>query len=64
LLDSTYRNAEQVRRNEFGHVCKHPSNDDLGAFGVDTYDQDSTQGSKLENTENGSKYSGGSKEFY
>jgi hypothetical protein len=56
------QNKWEVRRNEFGHVCKHPSNDDL-AFGVDTYDQDSTQGSKLENTENGS-YSGGSKELY
>ncbi|MES2864091.1 MAG: hypothetical protein V4666_08235 [Bacteroidota bacterium] len=49
------------KRNEFGFVCKHPLNDDLGAFGVDTYDQDSTQGSKLENTENGSEYNGGSK---
>jgi hypothetical protein len=47
------QNKWEVRRNEFGHVCKHPSNDDLGAFGVDTYDQDSTQGSKLD-TENGS----------
>src|SRR6478736_822382 len=49
------------KRNEFGLVCKHPQNDDIGAFGVDTYDQDSTQGSKLENTENGSEYNGGSK---
>ncbi len=49
------------KRNEFGFVCKHPLNDDLGAFGVDTYDQDSTQGSKLENTENGSEHTGGSK---
>jgi hypothetical protein len=36
-------------------------NDDLGAFGTDTYDQDS-QGSKLEDTENGSEYNGGSRE--
>lgn len=50
-----------MKRNEFGKVCKHPLNDDLGAFGVDTYDIDSTQGSKLEDTENGSEYSGGSK---
>lgn len=49
------------KRNEFGHVCKHPENIDLGAFGIDTYDIDSTQGSKLEDTENGSEYSGGSK---
>lgn len=49
------------KRNEFGLVCKHPLNDDLGAFGVDTYDIDSTQGSKLEDTENGSEHSGGSK---
>lgn len=49
------------KRNEFGLVCKHPLNDDLGAFGVDTYDIDSVQGSKLEDTENGSEHSGGSK---
>jgi hypothetical protein len=36
---------------------------DLGAFGTDTYDQDSTQGSKLEDTENGSEYNGGSREL-
>jgi hypothetical protein len=46
------QNKWEVRRNEFGHVCKHPSNDDLGAF-RSIPDQDST-GSKLENTENGS----------
>lgn len=50
-----------IKRNEFGHVSKHPLNDDLGAFGTDTYDQDSVQGSKLEDTENGSEYNGGSK---
>lgn len=55
------RNKWITKRNEFGHVCKHPLNDDLGAFGVDTYDQDSVQGSKLEDTENGSEYNGGSK---
>lgn len=55
------QNKWEIRRNEFGHVCKHPSNDDLGAFGVDTYDQDSVQDSKLENTENGSEYNKGSK---
>ena len=55
------RNKWVVKRNEFGHVCKHPENSDLGAFGIDTYDQDSTQGSKLEDTENGSEYNGGSK---
>lgn len=55
------QNKWEEKRNEFGHVCKHPSNDDLGAFGVDTYDQDSVQGSKLEDTENGSEYIGGSK---
>jgi len=55
------QNKWETRRNEFGHVCKHPSNDDLGAFGVDTYDIDSVQGSKLEDTENGSEHSGGSK---
>jgi len=55
------RNQFINKRNEFGHVCKHPLNTDLGAFGVDTYDQDSVQGSKLEETENGSEYNGGSK---
>jgi len=55
------RNKFTNKRNEFGHVCKHPLNDDLGAFGVDTYDQDSVQGSKLEDTENGSEYNSGSK---
>lgn len=49
------------KRNEFGHVCKHPLNDDLGAFGVDTYDQDSVQGSELQDTENGSEHTLGSK---
>jgi hypothetical protein len=55
------QNKWEIKRNEFGHVSKHPGNDDLGAFGVDTYDQDSTQGSKLEDTENGSEHSEGSK---
>jgi hypothetical protein len=55
------QNKWEMKRNEFGHVCKHPMNYDLGAFGTDTYDQDSTQGSKLEDTENGSEYNGGSK---
>jgi hypothetical protein len=51
-LDSTaeMQNKWEMRRNEFGHVCKHPMNVDLEAFGTDTYDQDSTQGSKLEDT--------------
>jgi hypothetical protein len=57
------QNQWEMRRNEFGHVCKTPMNDDLGAFGTDTYDQDSTQGSKLEDTENGSEYNGGSREL-
>ena len=55
------RNNRIKKRNEFGHVSWHPLNDDLGAFGIDTYDQDSTQGSKLEETENGSEYNQGSK---
>lgn len=55
------QNKWEIKRNEFGYVSKHPINSDLGAFGIDTYDQDSTQGSKLEDTENGSEYSGGSK---
>ena len=55
------QNKWEMKRNEFGHVSKHPLNSDLGAFGIDTYDQDSTQGSKLEDTENGSEHSGGSR---
>jgi hypothetical protein len=48
------QNQWEMRRNEFG-MYEAPMNDDLGAFGTDTYDQDSTQGSKLEDTENGSE---------
>jgi hypothetical protein len=44
------QNKWEMKRNEFGHV--HPMNVDLE---LDTYDQDSTQGSKLEDTENGSE---------
>lgn len=55
------RNKWIIKKNEFGHICKHPENEDLGAFGIDTYDQDSVQDSKLEDTENGSEHSRGSK---
>jgi hypothetical protein len=55
------QNKWEVRRNEFGHVCKHPSNDDLGA--LESIPMTKTL-HKLENTENGSEYSGGSKELY
>ena len=49
------------KNNAFGGRSRHPLNDDLGCLGADTYDIDSTAGSSLENTENGSEYSGGSK---
>jgi hypothetical protein len=61
IPNTNMQNKHILKRNEFGLVCKHPDNADLGAFGIDNYDQDSTQGSKLEETENGSEYSGGSK---
>jgi hypothetical protein len=49
------------KNNIFGGRSKHPINEDVGCFGADTYDIDSTAGSKLENTENGSEYNLGSK---
>lgn len=49
------------KNNTFGGRSKHPLNEDLGCLGVDSYDIDSTAGSHLESTENGSEYSGGSK---
>lgn len=55
------QNKWEMRRNLFGGFSKHPLNEELGAFGCDNYDQDSVQGSFLEETENGSEYKGGSR---
>lgn len=55
------QNKKELRRNRFGGQSFHPINDDIGCFGIDNYDQNSTQGSQLELTENGSEHSGGSK---
>lgn len=55
------QNKWELRRNAFGGISKHPMNDDVGAFGADTYDIDSVQDSVLEDTENGSEHSKGSK---
>lgn len=55
------QNKWEMKNNMFGGRSKHPVNDDLGCFGIDSYDINSTIDSKLENTENGSEWSGGSK---
>ncbi len=55
------RNNVETKRNAFGGFSKHPMNDENGCFGIDPYDIDSTQGSKIELTENGSEHSEGSK---
>lgn len=55
------QNKWSLKNNTFGGRSKHPQNDDLGCFGIDSYDIDSTNDSKLENTENGNEWSGGSK---
>lgn len=55
------QNKLEMRNNIFGGRSKHPSNDTLGCFGVDSYDINATVDSKLENTDNGSEWSGGSK---
>lgn len=61
IPDKSLQNRWVSKPNVFGGYSKHPLNDDLGCLGADTYDIDSTAGSYLENTENGSEYSGGSK---
>lgn len=50
-----------LKSNTFGGISRHPQNDDLGCFGLDSYDIDSTQDSKLITTENGTEYDLGSK---
>ena len=49
------------KNNTFGGRSKHPLNEDLGAFGADSYDINAVIDSKLVNTENGSEYNLGSK---
>lgn len=55
------QNRWETRNNVFGGRSKSPLNDDLGCFGADTYDIDATADAKLENTDSGSEWSGGSK---
>jgi len=55
------QNKWEMRNNTFGGRSKHPLNDTLGCFGVDSYDINATVDSKLENTDNGNEWSGGSK---
>lgn len=49
------------KNNTFGGRSKHPLNEDLGAFGADSYDINAVVDSKLVNTKNGSEYNLGSK---
>jgi len=55
------QNRWEMRNNTYGGRSRHPLNDDLGCFGADSYDTEATVDSKLENTENGNEWSGGSK---
>jgi hypothetical protein len=61
IPEKAMQNKWETRTNAFGGRSKHPCNDDLGCLGVDSYDIDSTNDSKLDNTENGMEWSGGSK---
>lgn len=55
------QNKWETRNNVFGGRSKHPGNEDLGCLGVDSYDINATIDAKLEYTENGTEWSGGSK---
>lgn len=61
LPEKDLQNRWEIRNNTFGGRSKYPLNDDLGCLGADSYDVDNTVDSKLENTENGSEWTGGSK---
>ena len=61
IPEKEMQNRWIMKNNVFGGRSKHPLNEDLGCFGGDTYDIDNTMDSKLEQTENGSEWSGGSK---
>ncbi len=61
IPEKQLQNRWVLKNNIFGGRSKHPLNEDLGYFGGDTYDIDNTMDSKLEQTENGSEWSGGSK---
>lgn len=61
LPEKEMQNRWEYKNNVFGGKSKSPLNSDLGCFGADTYDIDSTADSQLENTESGSEWSGGSK---
>jgi len=55
------QNKWEMKNNVYGGRSKHPANDTVGCLGVDSYDINATVDSKLENTDNGSEWSGGSK---
>jgi len=61
IPEKAMQNKWETRTNLYGGRSKHPCNDDLGCLGVDSYDIDSTNDSKLDNTENGMEWTGGSK---
>lgn len=61
LPEKDLQNRWEIRNNTFGGRSKHPLNDDLGCFGADSYDISNTAGAVLEETENGSEWTGGSK---
>lgn len=53
--------SKWVRKNIFGHLCKCPVNEHIGAFGCDPYDQTAVIDAKLVSNENGVEYDKGSK---
>jgi len=50
-----------VTKNIFGQITKCPVNEDIGVFGIDSYDQTAVVDAKLISTDNGTEYDLGSK---
>lgn len=62
IPDKELQNKYERKPNFYGGgMSNHPSNEDIGAFGCDPYDQTAVVDSKLINTENGIEYNIGSK---
>lgn len=55
------RNNFEMRRNTFGGSSYHPMNEEFGCFGIDPYDIDGVVNSKIQQTENGSEQTLGSR---
>lgn len=55
------QNKFEMRRNTFGGSSFHPMNDEHGCFGIDPYDIDGVVNSKIQQTENGSEQTLGSR---